>query len=332
MRTKLQGAHLARAQLTSANLDGAWLTGANLKRAQLAGADLSHAWLADADLHFAQLAGADLSYARPVAADLRFAWLAGADLTGAQLAGADLTDAQLMGANLRGAQLAGANLLGADLEGVDLKGIRIRHAVSNHFTQLGLADLRGADFQTPPDDSDRSNWRAVIGAISDPNAKDEATKRLARALSTDAAPSAFDFLASAENQVLVSDAKADVFKSVPSEWLLPEPRIGSDREWVPAVASLRYLNAQSDFLAITLWRRDPAIARGIARRIRNVLQGDPSDLPAGLVACRLLNDNMATSDKPQQTAKDVMRNELRGTNVDCTAVDQWISKAAAAPK
>ena len=80
-----------------------------------AGADLYGANLRGADLRGADLRGADLYGANLRGADLR-----GADLRGADLRGADLYGANLSGANLREANLREANLRGANLRGVAL--------------------------------------------------------------------------------------------------------------------------------------------------------------------------------------------------------------------
>ena len=74
-----------RADLSSADLRGAYLSSANLSSAYLRGADLSSADLSSADLSGADLSGADLS-----SANLRGADLSGADLSSAYLSGADL--------------------------------------------------------------------------------------------------------------------------------------------------------------------------------------------------------------------------------------------------
>ena len=98
MRANLSGANLSGAYLSEANLSGADLGGANLSGADLNGADLGRANLSGADLNGADLGGADLR---------------GANLNGADLGGADLNGADLGRANLNGAYLRGANLSGA---------------------------------------------------------------------------------------------------------------------------------------------------------------------------------------------------------------------------
>ena len=74
-----------------------------MRCADLSCADLSGAYLSGADLSYANLSGADLSYA-----NLSGAYLSGANLRGADLSGADLRGADLSGADLRGADLSGA--------------------------------------------------------------------------------------------------------------------------------------------------------------------------------------------------------------------------------
>ena len=72
------------------NNSDANLSGADLRGAYLSDANLSGAYLSDANLSDANLSGADLSDA-----DLRGVNLSGADLRGANLCGADLSDANL---------------------------------------------------------------------------------------------------------------------------------------------------------------------------------------------------------------------------------------------
>ena len=89
----------------------------HLRGANLSGADLSGAYLRGADLSGADLIGA---------------YLRGADLSGAYLRGAYLIGADLSGANLRGADLSGAYLRGADLSGAYLRGAKDKpeHVIS----------------------------------------------------------------------------------------------------------------------------------------------------------------------------------------------------------
>jgi hypothetical protein len=81
-KADLSGADLSGAYLSGADLSGAYLSGADLRRADLSGADLRRAYLSGAYLRGADLSGADLS-----GADLRRAYLSGADLSGADLSG-----------------------------------------------------------------------------------------------------------------------------------------------------------------------------------------------------------------------------------------------------
>ena len=128
-----------------------------LWRADLTGADLRGAYLTDADLTGAYLTDADLT-----GANLTGAYLRGADLTGAYLLrGANLTGANLTGANLTGAYLRDANLTDANLTDANLTGADLRGAY------LTDADLRGANlplFQIPQEGS-LIVWKKVEGAL-----------------------------------------------------------------------------------------------------------------------------------------------------------------------
>jgi hypothetical protein len=75
------------------------LIGADLRDANLSAADLSGAYLIEADLSRANLSRANLSGAYLIEADLRGANLRGANLRGADLSGANLHDANLHDAN-----------------------------------------------------------------------------------------------------------------------------------------------------------------------------------------------------------------------------------------
>jgi hypothetical protein len=132
-RADLSGADLSGAYLSGANLSGANLRSADLSGANLRSADLSGAYLRSANLRSADLSGANLS-----GADLSGAYLRSADLSGANLSGANLRSADLSGANLSGAYLRSANLRSADLSGANLRSADLRSA------DLSGADLSGA--------------------------------------------------------------------------------------------------------------------------------------------------------------------------------------------
>ena len=117
-----------RANLTGANLAGAYLAGANLAGAYLAGANLADAYFAGAYLARANLTGA---------------YLARANLTGAYLARANFTDANLTGVYLVGANLAGAYLADANL--ADAKGIADVFAVSRIGSRNGQTTFARLD-------------------------------------------------------------------------------------------------------------------------------------------------------------------------------------------
>jgi uncharacterized protein YjbI with pentapeptide repeats len=149
-----------RAELMSANLNGARLTAASLKDADLRSTDLreanlSNATLSGADLHQAKMQGAILFAAKLPGADLGGADLRGARLEDAELQGADLREVQLQRASLRGAQLQSADLRKAglqeaDLTGVQLQGADLREAglsraiVEPELAAWNLADVRGS--------------------------------------------------------------------------------------------------------------------------------------------------------------------------------------------
>ena len=103
------------ADLSTADLTGAFLKGANLSRADLTDAFLTGANLVDANLTDANLTRADLTRADLTGANLTDANLTDADLAGAFVLGTNLTDAVLTGANLVGAHLTRAVLTGTDL-------------------------------------------------------------------------------------------------------------------------------------------------------------------------------------------------------------------------
>ena len=81
-------------------LHSKWLVNEGGKRANLSGADLSGAYLSGTNLSGAYLSGTDLS---------------GTNLSGAYLSGTDLSGTDLSGANLRNADLRNANLSGTNL-------------------------------------------------------------------------------------------------------------------------------------------------------------------------------------------------------------------------
>ncbi len=104
------------------------LRGAELSEADLQGAYLCAACLCSADLQEANLRGADLCGAELNEADLREADLRGAYLHGVELSEADMREADLRGANLRGANLRGTDLREANLYGAELRRTNLRGA------------------------------------------------------------------------------------------------------------------------------------------------------------------------------------------------------------
>jgi uncharacterized protein YjbI with pentapeptide repeats len=126
----LQGAFLFKANLEGVHLQGATLIGANLRRANMLGVRLQGA----------DLSGANLQEAFLVHVSFRDARLSEANLQGARMIQAHLEEADLLRANLRGAQLSSAYLQGANLQGADLSGANLQGA------DLFKASLEGAHF------------------------------------------------------------------------------------------------------------------------------------------------------------------------------------------
>jgi TIR domain/Pentapeptide repeats (8 copies) len=86
----------SRADLTEANIIGAYLEFADFTQTDLSRANLSRSLLGKADLSLANLTEADLTEANLMASDLSRANLSGANLSGANLSGANLSGAKLM--------------------------------------------------------------------------------------------------------------------------------------------------------------------------------------------------------------------------------------------
>jgi uncharacterized protein YjbI with pentapeptide repeats len=117
----LESANLRRADLLQADLSDAVLRCSSLRGANAQGANLGGSVLYDADLSQANLTGAFFSAARLDRADLQEASLERADLFGAALVDAQLARASLVAAKLREAEVTGADLREADLSGADVR-------------------------------------------------------------------------------------------------------------------------------------------------------------------------------------------------------------------
>jgi Family of unknown function (DUF5758)/Pentapeptide repeats (8 copies) len=148
----LSGADLSGAYLSYADLSGAYLIGSNLSGAYLSYADLRNANLRNAYLRNANLRNAYLS-----GADLRNAYLSGADLRNAYLSGADLSGADLSGADLSGANLSGAYLIGSDLSGADLSGAYLRNAKNIHKLVVAQTSIVAS--------GDIIGWKKISGMV-----------------------------------------------------------------------------------------------------------------------------------------------------------------------
>lgn len=104
------------------------LDGAKLARTNLSGADLSRAHLSRAFMRGANLREANLSNAILRGANLGHANFIGANLSKANLSRTDLRGADLSHANLDGTILVGANLSGAIYDETDLRGAKLANA------------------------------------------------------------------------------------------------------------------------------------------------------------------------------------------------------------
>jgi uncharacterized protein YjbI with pentapeptide repeats len=166
-RSDLTEASMAKAMLTSTNLDGATLkdarmsetelsfvrfegadlTGADLSRAvgwrtsfrgaNLAGAKFDMAQMSRAIFEKAKLAGASFVKSEVNRSDFEEADLTGANMSRAELARVDLTKAKLEKVDFSYSNLSRARLDGALLDGANLTGTYLYRA------QLGGADLKG---------------------------------------------------------------------------------------------------------------------------------------------------------------------------------------------
>ena len=149
-QSRQAAANLAKADLSYAQLQGAYLSRATLDEAvlveaHLEGADLGRATLRRAILAGTHLEGADLTKAEMEGTILLEAHLEGSFLLGASLEGANLFEAHLEGARLVGAHLEGAALVGTHCEGKELsreERERLRAWLPRFPQTLQAADLR----------------------------------------------------------------------------------------------------------------------------------------------------------------------------------------------
>jgi uncharacterized protein YjbI with pentapeptide repeats len=308
--TRLYGAQLVMTQLEGANLSWAQLQGVDLFLALLRGADLSGAELQGAMLASARLQGADLHAAKLQEAILFSADLQGANLLLAQLHGADLSQARLQGASLFEAELQGADLSSAQLQGTNLVRSKLWRAILNKKTDLSLGDLQGADFVTPLTDGDRKELQAALAAVPTTGFQgmvelgitsilgfqgiEGAQRRLENLFRADQPPYRLFFTANSERQVLVSDARNQIFADIPTGWLITSPTPAYTRGLVT--------------LLIELASHDPAIARMM------VLRTQYEDAPIG---CSLLTNARTGRVKLEPTMKEVVSIALKAKKIEC---------------
>ncbi|MEL6748264.1 MAG: pentapeptide repeat-containing protein, partial [Pseudomonadota bacterium] len=138
--TRLDGVKLARADVTGASFQAAFLSNASFEEATLDRANFSYADLTGVDFSAARMrrvaltGGADILGANFLGASLQ-----GADFTGAKLQLADFSGAALQGGLFGFAQLQGATFQGAEMDGANLTSVRL------HGADLSGAVLTAAD-------------------------------------------------------------------------------------------------------------------------------------------------------------------------------------------
>jgi uncharacterized protein YjbI with pentapeptide repeats len=144
-RVDLRKANLSAVYGREVNLQGTDLTEANLQGAYLVGADCYMAQFTNADLRLTELTGVALGSAQCEGANFRKAVLSesnaahgtftGAILAQANLRNAILREADFSYANLSGCNLNGASLVETNLEGANLEGCRV-YGISAWRTKL----------------------------------------------------------------------------------------------------------------------------------------------------------------------------------------------------
>ncbi len=168
-KANLLNARLLQANLSKANLSQASLLSANLTTANLSGANLINAKLDSANLTAASLIGANL-----INANLNSANLTAADLNKAKLTNTSLSSTNLSGANLTGVNLVGVDLRSVKLSGADLSGAKLCGANlgSKNLSGVNLtkADIRGANLENA--DLEKANLTgANLGGVNLKGAK-----------------------------------------------------------------------------------------------------------------------------------------------------------------
>lgn len=144
----LSGAYLYKADLSKANLESAHMARAALQKSVLMEANLTAAGLVNATLDYSKLMRANLTRAVLTGASLRHtdctqASFVSADLSQTKLGGAEFGKARMTRANLQQAELISARLTEADLEGAVLRQADMLEAVVTHSRLVG-ADLSHA--------------------------------------------------------------------------------------------------------------------------------------------------------------------------------------------
>jgi hypothetical protein len=213
--------------------------------------------LQGSSLFEAQLQGANLADAKLQGADLTRAQLQGANLTAAQLQGADLTRAQLQGANLTAAQLQGANLFGAGLWNI----------VANENTQLGLVDLREANFNEMP----AGDLLARLPDTTPEDAKQRLRESLGAKVGGEKLP---QIVNTTVGKILINNMDDAAWQGLDRMAQLTTQPAEID----PALAKL---------LADTVAPTAPSVAENVAGRVLRPQKGDEQRPLIKLLGCRL---------------------------------------------
>ncbi len=185
----------------------------------------------------------------------------GADLSEANLEGIDFLSAQMQGADLRDADMRGATLSGAQMQGADLRGVMLWRAWADKDSpaNVGLADLRKADFTSELSGSEKTKLRRALENIVDEDDQDDALGRLETVLDAHESERSLTLIASEQQPALVSISPGHLF---------PE---GSKREVRPPAPDT-YVTAWINLLIDDLAASDPVIAGSFARRAINELE------------------------------------------------------------
>ena len=159
-----------------------------------------------------------LTESRLYGADMTDVDLRQAELDSTSLQGARLSDAQMQGAVLIAAQMQGADLSDAWMHGADLRMAHLwqARAPADRPSDIGLADLRAIDLETPLSHERQAALREACGVIPAGRRRQEAERRLGALLSPKGEPPTAAFQAGPDQPILVTGAVQPVFPNDPT--------------------------------------------------------------------------------------------------------------------